>query len=117
MQKTRTYKSKSGAEYELKQVKEPAKRSKRSSSARKKTSGKRYDPEIGGWIDPPSKNPRVRRLMSKKPKPKAAAARKRKPAKAATRKGAVKRARKSTAKRAKRPATTRKKTAKQLSMW
>ena len=91
MEKKRTYKSKSGAEYELVQTKPPdaTKKKKR----RKAKGGKTYDKEIGGWVDPPSKNPAVRKLMSKRPKAKPSA-------RNSSTKKRSQRARKSTSKRA-----------------
>ena len=90
MEKKRTYKSKSGAEYELVQTKPPDAKKK----SRKAKGGKTYDQEIGGWVDPPSKNPAVRKLMSKRPQAKPSAQ-----VKSSTKKRSQ-RARKSTSKRA-----------------
>ena len=109
MEKKRTYKSKSGAEYELVQTKPPdaTKKKKR----RKAKGGKTYDKEIGGWVDPPSKNPAVRKLMSKRPKAKPSAQVK------SSMKKRSQRARKSTSKRAAKKSTAKSQKPSQLKMF
>ena len=107
MEKKRTYKSKSGAEYELVQTKPPDAKKK----SRKAKGGKTYDKEIGGWVHPPSKNPAVRKLMSKRPKAKPSAQ-----SKPSTKKRSQ-RARKSTSKRAAKKSTAKSQKPAQLKMF
>ncbi len=107
MEKKRTYKSKSGAEYELVQTKPPTATKKKSKKAKE---GKTYDQEIGGWVDPPSKNPAVRKLMSKRPKAKPSVKRK-------STKKLSQRARKSTSKRAAKKSTAKSQKPAQLKMF
>ena len=108
MEKKRTYKSKSGAEYELVQTKAPTATKKKS---RKAKGGKTYDQEIGGWVDPPSKNPAVRKLMSKRPQAKPSGQ-----VKSSTKK-LSRRARKSTSKRAAKKSTAKSQKPAQLKMF
>ncbi len=108
MEKKRTYKSKSGAEYELVQTKPPTATKKKSKKAK---GGKTYDQEIGGWVDPPSKNAAVRKLMSKRPKAKPSAQ-----TKSSTKK-LSQRARKSTSKRAAKKSTAKSQKPSQLKMF
>ena len=107
MEKKRTYKSKSGAEYELVQTKAPTATKKKS---RKAKGGKTYDQEIGGWVDPPSKNPAVRKLMSKRPQAKPSA-------RNSSTKKRSQRARKSTSKRAAKKSSAKSQKPAQLKMF
>lgn len=116
MEKVRKYKSRSGAEYELVQVKEPTKRKRQSAGKAKKSKDgivavRRKDGGLDTYGSAEEYRRYTRKAGSAKRKKRSSSG------KAAARSSAVKRARKSTAKRAKKPGPSRKKKSPQLSMF